>query len=294
MRRAFRSVSRAIPMTSRSHETYVEHAALIERAIARVCGRHQIFGAEAEEFAGVVRLHLLETAVLQRFEGRSSLTSFLLVVISRLCQDWRNTRLGKWRPSAEARRLGDVAVRLETLTVRDGFTLDQAGESLRSQGIAISRAQLDALARRFPIRHRRSFVPADELDRMAGDRRADETLAESESLEAAGRANAVVAAAVQELAAEDRLILRMRFEDGWSVSDIARVMRVEAKPLYRRFDRLLAGLRVKLEAAGLSSDEAAAAWSNRGFDLLAEGRRDATADRPTTTRPAVLTGADRE
>jgi len=50
----------------------------------------------------------LYDALLAKFEGRSSLRTFLTVVIQRLFLDHRISAWGKWRPSAEARRGGST------------------------------------------------------------------------------------------------------------------------------------------------------------------------------------------
>jgi RNA polymerase sigma factor (sigma-70 family) len=59
-------------------------------------------------------------------------------------------------------------------------------------------------------------------------------------------------AALAQLATEDRVILRLRFEDDVSVPEIARLLRLGSPfRLYRRLNRILAGLRRKLEDAGI-------------------------------------------
>ena len=117
-----------------SDDLYHLHRPAIEQAIRAVCRRQRLLPEDAEDFAGVVRLHLIDKdfAVLRRFEGRSSLGTYLLAVITHLGQDWRNARWGKWRPSAEARRHGPVGLQLERLIRRDGFTLDEACETLKT------------------------------------------------------------------------------------------------------------------------------------------------------------------
>jgi hypothetical protein len=59
---------------------------LIERVIGVVCRRSRIFGADAEDFASTTRLALIENdyAILRKYEGRSSLATFLGVVVQRL------------------------------------------------------------------------------------------------------------------------------------------------------------------------------------------------------------------
>lgn len=58
--------------------------------------------------------------------------------------------------------------------------------------------------------------------------------------------------ALRDLPTPDRLVLRLRFEDGRSVPEIARLVG-EASPfrMYRRIDRILAALRRVLEAEGI-------------------------------------------
>ncbi len=61
------------------------------------------------------------------------------------------------------------------------------------------------------------------------------------------------------LRAEDRLLLKLRFESGLTVPQIAKSLRKRPKALYRRFDRLIRRLRQELAAAGLKP-EGAAQW----------------------------------
>ncbi|MGE3344747.1 MAG: sigma-70 family RNA polymerase sigma factor [Vicinamibacterales bacterium] len=259
-------------MASSPSEIYVAHHDLIERSIASVCRRQCLRDADAEDFAGIVRLHLIDNdyAVLRRFEGRSSLSSYLAVVITRQFQDWRNARWGKWRSSAEARRLGDVAVRLETLTVRDGLSMDEAHEVLRTHHDAReTRAELEALFARFPVRHKRRLVDDDAMETMAATiGAADAHVVATEARDAASRAAAALTAAITGLPPQDRLILKMRFESGYAVADIAKALHLEAKPLYRRIERMLLTLRGTLEHAGLTRESVATVLNDYGFDAL--------------------------
>jgi len=70
------------------------------------------------------------------------------------------------------------------------------------------------------------------------------------------RAATLLAAALGRLDPRDRLIMRLRFEDGLTMRRIATMLQVEdAAPLYRRVDRLKEHLRHELEAAGLAAAE---------------------------------------
>jgi RNA polymerase sigma factor (sigma-70 family) len=64
----------------------------------------------------------------------------------------------------------------------------------------------------------------------------------------------VLHVALQRLETADRLLLRLRFEDGRSAPEIARLVDVPSPfHVYRRIDRLLEMLRAELTAAGIES-----------------------------------------
>lgn len=76
-----------------------------------VCAAVRVWWRRAEDFASDVRVALLEDnfAILRKFEKRSSLQSFLSVVIERLFYDQRTRALGRWFASAHAERHGAAA-----------------------------------------------------------------------------------------------------------------------------------------------------------------------------------------
>lgn len=252
-----------------SDDLYLANRALIERSISHVCHRHRLSGPEGEDFASAARLALIEDdhARIRAFSGRSTLQTYLVVVITRLFQDWRNSQWGKWRPSAEAKRLGPLATKLEVLTVRDKMTLDEAAETLRTNhGVTETRAELEAIYARFPVRPGRSFAGEEVLEFVpAPDSRADAPLEQAEAAANAGRAAGTLNDALSKLPPQDRLIIKMRFDSGFSVADIAKAMRIEAKPLYRRIERLLMDLRRSMEQSGVGAEVVRDVIADRGF-----------------------------
>src|SRR5258708_23531834 len=84
---------------------------LIDRTIDRICRRSRLFGPDAEDFPSHVRLALIadDYAVLRKWEQRSSLATFLPVVVQRLLADHRVKPSGRGHPSPAAQRLGDAA-----------------------------------------------------------------------------------------------------------------------------------------------------------------------------------------
>jgi RNA polymerase sigma factor for flagellar operon FliA len=240
-------------------EQFEAQLPLIERVIRFVARRRHMSVEEAEEFASTVRLKLIENDydVLRRHEGRSSLQTYLGVVVQRVALDFRISRWGKWRPSAEATRLGEVAVLFERLTIRDGHPFGEACALLRERhGVALSDHEFDALAAALPPRAPRRFVEYSDLDHAAASSPSPSSLVDAgDRSRTAARTWEALTACLGQLPAQDRLLLRLRFEEGMTVAAIGKALRLEPQPLYRRFAGLLRRLRTDLELAGVSGRE---------------------------------------
>jgi RNA polymerase sigma factor for flagellar operon FliA len=237
---------------------FVEHLPHIERAVAAVCRRHGVRDADAEDCAGWIRLRIIadEYAAFRKFRGESSIQSYLTVVVAMLFRDWRVQQAGRWRPSAAARRIGAVAMRLERLVRRDGVPLREAGELLRTRGeTTLPDGQLGRVVRELPARAPlRPIVDADErVEELAAPAGADARVAAREAEDDRRALNAALAAALARLPAEDQLVLRLRYWEGLTVAEVARALALEQRPLYRRLERLLAALGRALEERGVSA-----------------------------------------
>lgn len=290
-RGALRMTGRDVPVAESGEALLVSHLDLVERVTAFTCARNRLSPADADDFASHVKLRLVEDdyAILRRFQGRSSLRTYLTVVIQRLFLDFRIQAWGKWRPSAEARRSGPVGVLLERLIVRDGHTFDEACQLLATNhGVAANRAELERLAGRFPVRVKRRFESEEALaDAPAPGGGPDQTLAQDDARRDAGRVSQVLNMLTANLETQDRLILTMRFEDGRTVAEIAATLGLEQKRLYRRIDKLLRSLRDGFEAAGVDStmvqDILASPAGDVDWDETPRGK--------STPRPSMEAGA---
>lgn len=263
--------STVVAARSEYQSVFESNLHLIKGVIRFVRHRNRLNPTEAEDFESDVMLRLVENdyEILRRFQERSSLRTYLSVVIHRLFLDYRNRLWGKWRPSAEALRLGPIAVRLERLLAREGYELDQACEILRTnEGVTTSRAELDQMAARLPVRTRVSRVEEETLDTVAQDQELPDSELRARDLHASGlRIRRALSPLFQGLPDQDRLILRLRFQDGLGVADIARALNIDQKPLYPRFESLLRRLRGALEEAGIDRDTTLEVISRRDVDI---------------------------
>jgi RNA polymerase sigma factor (sigma-70 family) len=236
----------------------LEHLDLVDQVVRGIARRHRLSADETEELQAAIRLKLLENDydVLRRFQRRCSLRTYLTAVVHRFFLDQRNAKWGKWRPSLEARRQGPVAMLLERLLTRDGLSFDQAVEVMRTNHeVEESSDELHRLSLVFPTRMRRHFVGEDALRNAASEARAEADLEQGERERRASATSAALAAALNELGPQDRVILKMRFQDNFQVAQIARLLRVEAKPLYRRLEQIMKVLRQAMEAQGISPED---------------------------------------
>ena len=234
--------------------TFVDSLSVIDRVVAVIAHRNALSQTDADEFASWVRTRIIDTdyAIFRKFAGRSSLKTYLAVVINNLFQDYRNSLWGRWRPSAAATRAGPIGIRLEQLISRDGHSLREATGVLRSGGVTLSDAEIARLAASLPARPGTTEVRLEEADSNA----AAATSPDASSVdEDADIANAIREALAQ-LPADEQVIVRMRFWDDISVADIARTLRIEQKPLYRKLESIQTRIRALLATHGVDHQRA--------------------------------------
>lgn len=253
-------------------DLYSAHSETIEAALAQVGRMHRLSSDAHDEFCSWARIRLLDRdqAILRKFQGRSSLRTFLITVVGRLYLDWRNAEWGKWRPTAEARRAGSVGIELERMILRDQLTYEEATEALAARGLA-SQEECGrvwaTLAQRPPRRH----AGESALHALAAAGSASDRVMDAERQATATRASAALEKAMGQLSPGDQVLVRLRFADGVSVARIAQMTGEDQKALYRRFERVLGVMRQLITAEGVDAREIAPLLGDSGLhfgDLL--------------------------
>jgi RNA polymerase sigma factor (sigma-70 family) len=257
-----------------AEELFMQSVALIEKIAVHVGRRNGLRNDDVAEFAAEAKFRLIENdyAIIRKFEGRSSFSTYLTTVVTRLFYQRRVEEWGKWRPSAEARRLGLRAIALEQLITRDGHPFPEAAQILLSRaGAGYTLAELEAIWRRLPPRQPRPMmVPEEPSSDTAGNARADDPLMAREREQTACTASRVIDRVISSFPPEDQLILRLRFWEACKVPAIAARLHLDQKKIYKRLDKLFAGLRRALAEAGVQPDDVA--------ELLDAGDSEVTVD----------------
>ena len=236
-----------------------QNVELIDRVTQRVCRRYGIPAGEIDDVASTVKLALVENdyAILRNFEGRSSLATYLAVIIQRLLADQRERTHGRWRPSAEAQRLGKRAVLIEDLVGRQRRSIEEAMPMIRAVDPTITTGEVAAIAARLPSRAPRPREVELTPDiPVAAAERADAAVLDGELRDLSQRAGALLRETMAAWPSDDRMLMRLRFESSLSIADIARLLDVPQRPLYRRLEALMLRLRNVLTAAGINPETA--------------------------------------
>ncbi len=240
-------------------QLFLANLPLINKMVAQICRRYHFQKEECEQFLSEVEDKIMadDYAVLRKFEGKCSLKGYLTVVISRLMLDFQNRLWGKWRPSEMAKKLGPVAVHLERLLHRDGYSFDEAVEILRTNHkVEMTWQQLNAIAVQLPHRapHPKDGEEVPE-DIPSSDATPDRRVSQQENKVLLSRALEVLLKTLKTLSSEDQVILRMLYWDRFTVKQISDRLKLEQKPLYKHVDKLKAHLRREMERQGIRKED---------------------------------------
>lgn len=237
-------------------QLFLQHLATIERAIRHTASRHWLRAADREDFGSWAMVRLIENdyAKIRSCRDWNNCKAFLGVVITRLGKDYLNHLYGKWRTSPEAKAMGKVAVHLELL-LRD-VSLEEAVKILRiTYKVDETEADLYEMASRLPYRLNRRPEGEEALEnRPAGGLSPEEEVLAKEQLRQAQKVFDALTKELAKLPDEDRLLLRLHFEEGWSWKKIADSLQLDQKALYTRKEAILNGLKKALKQAGIAEE----------------------------------------
>lgn len=259
-------------------EILLANLPLIHELVGFLAQRYHLSPTHAEELESFVRLRVIDNdyGIIARWRRDCSLRTYLTVVVGRLFLDYCNHVWGKWRPSAAAARLGPLAQALEEQLYREGLSFDEACEVLgRRRGA--SRAELQALFENLPRRGRQPRLQSLDPDLGTPSPLPNP---EEDAVQHADEAavTKAVASSLRRMPAGERLLLRLRFSQGLSVTAIARGLSQPPRRLFRKFDGIMSKLRRELLDAGFDRDDVAhvlAGRPNLDFGLQRDGEDEA-------------------
>jgi RNA polymerase sigma factor (sigma-70 family) len=219
--------------------------------------------------------------VLREYKGKSSLKRYLEVVICNKVVDLYRRKEGRGRAADEARRMGEVGIRLYELVHQKGLPVEEAHIILKAgSGYTGDLKTLEEMADRIGSKRVAAHKevsegalplhgPDGESGRRTGylrvlkddcgqitipDEAPDPELALLED-EKEGRKSAALKEIVQSLTPEERLMVKLKYVDGKEVRHIARAIGCTEKNTYRKLDNMLKRCRGMLFKKGLKTED---------------------------------------
>ena len=203
----------------------LDHLDLVDQIVRTIGRRRHLSAAEQDDFASFVSLRLVDDnyAILRKFQNRSTLWTYLATVIERLSLDFCAEKWGRWRPSAMADRLGHVAVLLERLVTRDSHTLEEAMEIMRTNhNVAVTHAKLRRIWDQLPVRVRTTEVGEEAAAAVSSADSSESFVEDADRQKRIERLQRALATAFAQIAAQDRVLIALRFDQDLSMVEIGR------------------------------------------------------------------------
>lgn len=233
---------------------------LINQIVRTVGRRRHLSATEREDFASFVHLRLVDDnyAILRKFQNRSTLWTYLAAVIERLSLDFCAEKWGRWRPSAVAERLGPAAVVLDRLINRDSHTVDEAIEIVRTNhGVGLTYGELCKIWEQLPQKVRTTEVGEEAAEVLSSNDSSEAAIDDANLQQNIDRLQSALQTAFAQIAAQDRVLIALRFDQDLSMVEIAKLTGSSVPTLHRRLDKSVKQLRLALSQAGFDPREVA-------------------------------------
>ena len=236
----------------------LDHLDLVDQIVRTTGRRRHLSATERDDFASFVNLRLVDDdyAILRKFQNRSTLWTYLAAVIERMSLDFCAEKWGRWRPSAMAERLGPLAVILERLVTRDSHTIEEAMEIVRTNhDSAMTYGELRRIWDQLPARVRTTEVGEEAAATVSSSDTSEAAVEDTELQKRIDRLQGALQAAFEQIAAQDRVLIGLRFDQNMTIIEISKLMGSSVPTLHRRLDNSLKQLRLALTREGFDPRE---------------------------------------
>lgn len=243
-----------------AREWFDRHFEVVCQIIDGIARRNHLSDDELKSYRSYAYERLLDRGfrMIRAYSERAAPRTYLTVVLTNVYRDFRIKQYGKFRPSAEARRLGATAVLLDTLIHRDGQPRGEAIRRVASRDdVELSEADLWMIVERLPRRIRRSEVRLDDLSPPRSGKDPAGIHERGEQADRMEECREALQEAMKTLPTEDQRIIRLHVWEGKTLAAVARELDLKQKPLYRRVKRAYRRLRAHLEARGFRGEDVA-------------------------------------
>lgn len=253
--------------SSRSREAWEEFLGQYSQIIFQTC---QYSASDADQAADCFLFSCEQLSrnnfrrLLQfRLDGSAAFSTWLRVVVRNLCLDWRRKKFGRSRLFRSIARLSQLDSEVYRCRYEQGLSADETFVSLRPNYPGLTREQIDAAQehiqdslnsrQRWLMSTRKLHLRTQSQDCMVGvidfpmNEPVDPRPSQESVLGDRERENRL-RRAMRKLSEPDRLFIRMRFEQGLSLQEIAELTGLgDAQRVHRRIAGILEKLRLEID-----------------------------------------------
>ncbi len=240
---------------------FVSNKSIIDKIINKFCTKNKLSLDLSEEFTSHVYVKLMEENCkkIRVFKDESGFSTFITIVIRNIFEDEKRRLWGRWKPSRKAIEMGPEAEILEQLVFRDKSIWEQAYDILTTNHkITISRDRAFEILETLESKNFKRKGPKvgripDEFSDWNATTSEGE-LIEEEELSKKNQINDVIKSIRKFFSNEDRIVLRMRFEDSMGISEIARGLNVKRSYIDKKLKTILKQFEKEIRKCGISED----------------------------------------
>ena len=197
---------------------------------------------------------------LRKFDvgGRATFSTWLCAVVRNLCLDWHRKEHGRYRAFGSIARRGATDQLLFEVVFRRGLSAEEAREELGRHGVALSFAAVEEriwdLRRCLSSRQLWLLSSCNTvLDSIDGEEEGNsvaepaDPAPDPETLASLRETHQHVSAALNSLSDSDRLLVRLRYQEGLTLQQVARLVGLkDAQTADRRLRDIIDHLRQAL------------------------------------------------
>jgi RNA polymerase sigma factor (sigma-70 family) len=250
---------------------------LIDIIIRKITIKYNLQQTEFDDFKSTVYDRLVDNdyKILRNYKGSRIARSYLIMVIRNIFIDHYRKKSGvRVRSSTIAEQLGEPAITLERLLKYKGYTLDQAYEMFQTsysnlRKTAPTRDSLEKIVTQLKIKPKVKLVLLDDYDsynQLTVTETPGDVMVQQELLRNKKRVIEMIAHIRNKLNPEDKLIIKFRFVDDLSLSEIARRLKTTRYNAAMHLERILSSLKNELIKQGIKKEEMKELIEN--FDTL--------------------------
>ncbi len=217
-------------------------------------------------FADVISNIYIKRHKLNSFESKSSPETFLTSIIRNAFLDILRKNIGRYQPSAQAKKFGQTGIKTEKYIVYYDLNPEQIFEKISQTDPNVSQDEINSIFASLTANHliKKTHVCIDDFPNLASENHDLETSIQQKRKEVImKKVSEILADIISCHSGSEKLILSMRFNDEESIANISSFLSVDKKEITKLIDNAKKELKKRLEAENIDKEKIKDYFSDR-------------------------------